>query len=106
MSLIPVAISENIKIYYGAASLSKNSNALGGLIELNSSTTWSKGVKAKIVSQVASYSSYDNLGEIRLGNAKVQSVTKLYHSISKIIFHFLITILLINKLNIAKMQII
>ena len=96
MSLIPVAISENIKIYYGAASLSKNSNALGGLIELNSSTTWSKGVKAKIVSQVASYSSYDNLGEIRLGNAKVQ----------KIIFHFLITILLINKLNIAKMQII
>lgn len=88
MSLIPVAISENIKIYYGAASLSKNSNALGGLIELNSSTTWSKGVKAKIVSQVASYSSYDNLGEIRLGNAKVQSVTKLYHSISKNNFPF------------------
>lgn len=89
MSQIPVAISENIKLYYGASSLIKNSNALGGLIELNSTTSWSKGVKAKIISQLASYSSYDNFGEIRFGNSKIQSVTKFYHSTSKNNFPFL-----------------
>ncbi len=89
MSQIPVALSESIKLYYGSASLSKNSKALGGLIELNSKIAWDKGVKAKFLSMIASYSTYDNFGEFQLGNSKIQSRTKLYHSISKNNFPFL-----------------
>ncbi len=67
MSQIPVSAGDNIILYHGSASLCKSANAIGGLIELNSSPIWGKGVHAKIVSSVGSFSSYDNLAEVKAG---------------------------------------
>ena len=89
MSQIPASAGDNITLYHGSASLSKSANAIGGLIELNSAPIWEKGIKAKIVSSVGSYSSYDNLAELNIGNKKFQSVSRVYHSISQNDFPFI-----------------
>jgi iron complex outermembrane receptor protein len=88
MSQIPLAVADNIILYHGAASLSKNANAIGGLIELNTRPIWEKGIRVKLVSSAGSYSSYDNLIELKAGNTKFQSVTKAYQNFSKNDFKF------------------
>lgn len=89
MSQIPVAIADNIILYHGAASLSKNANAIGGLIALNTVPVWQKGLRGKIVSSVGSFSSFDNMVEIKAGTQNFQSVSRLYQGYSKNDFSFL-----------------
>ncbi len=88
MSQIPVAVADNIILYHGAASLSKNSNAIGGLIELNTRPVWEKGIRGRLVNSVGSYSSYDNMLEVKAGTDKIQSATKVYSNYSKNNFQF------------------
>ena len=88
MSQIPIAVADNIILYHGSASLNKNSNALGGLIELNTIPEWKKGIRGEFVSSVGSFSTYDNLLKINAGNKKFQSVTKLYYGSSENDFPF------------------
>jgi iron complex outermembrane receptor protein len=88
MSLIPMSVTDEVLIYHGSASLKKNSGALGGLIELNTKPVWSKGFRSKIVSSVGSYSSFDDLIELKFGSEKMQSVTRIYCNSTKNDFEF------------------
>jgi len=88
MSQIPVAVSDNITLYHGSSSLSKNSNAIGGLIELNTRPVWEKGIRGKLISSAGSFSTFDNMLEIKAGSSKIQSVTKVYSNYSKNDFEF------------------
>ncbi len=88
MSQIPVAIADNIILYHGSASLSKNSNAIGGLIELNTLPVWKKGFRGEFASSVGSFSTYDNQLKLNIGNKTIQSVTKIYKSSSDNNFPF------------------
>lgn len=89
LSQIPMLITDDVTIYHGAASLSRSNNALGGLIELNTKTDWKKGIRAKFVSSVGSFSTYDNMLEVKLGDNKIQSVSKVYYNYSKNDFTFI-----------------
>lgn len=88
-SQIPILITDEITIYHGSASLNRNNSALGGLIELNTKTDWKKGLRLMLVSSVGSFSSFDDLLEIKLGNEKTQSVSKIYYNYSKNDFSFM-----------------
>ena len=83
MSVIPVSVADDVLLYYGPAAISKNSGALGGLIELNTKPDWNNKLGVKLVSSTGSYSSWDNSAEIKTGNNKIQSVSKFYNSISE-----------------------
>lgn len=89
MSQIPVAITDNVVLYHGSASLSKNANAIGGLVELSNKAEWKKGIRGKYVSSIGSFNTYDNILEIKVGNNKIQSVTRAYSNYSENNFSFI-----------------
>jgi iron complex outermembrane receptor protein len=88
LSQIPLIITDDVTIYHGAASLNRNNNALGGLIELNTKTDWKKGIRLKLISAAGSFSTFDELLEIKAGNKKIQSASKIYYNYSKNDFSF------------------
>jgi iron complex outermembrane receptor protein len=89
LSQIPMIIADDITIYHGASSLNSNNNALGGLIELKSKTDWQKGLRTKLISSVGSFNSFDDFLEIKLGNNKIQSVSKVYYNYSENNYSFI-----------------
>lgn len=88
LSQIPNSITDNLEILYGASSLSKNENTLGGLINMRSTTDWKKGLRLQYSTLFGSFYSFDNLLNIKAGNAKFQSATKVYENYSKNNFKF------------------
>lgn len=83
LSQIPVSISNSVEIYHGPASIMRNKNALGGLIELNSKCDWKSGLRFSVINSLGSFSTLDNAGIIKIGNQKFQSVSKIYRNSSK-----------------------
>lgn len=83
LSQIPLFITENIEIFHGPASILRNKNALGGLIELNTKCDWNKGIRLKTVNSLGSFSTIENSVALKIGNETFQSVTKIYRNSSK-----------------------
>lgn len=88
LSQIPNAITNNLEIFYGAASLTKNENTLGGLVNLRSIPDWENGLRLQYSTMFGSFYSFDNLINIKIGNKKLQSSTKIYENYSKNNFKF------------------
>ncbi len=88
MSLVPMAVADEVNVFCGSASMQKSETAIGGLVELNTRPYWDRGVSAKLVSSVASFHTYDNLVQLRVGTEKFQSVTKFYDNRSRNDFKF------------------
>ncbi|SMO35038.1 iron complex outermembrane recepter protein [Saccharicrinis carchari] len=82
-SLVPVFIVDDMSLQHGAASVSHNSGGLGGHISLNNKVDWNNTVSGRYYQGIGSYKSHDEFGQFNIGNKKVQSKTRLYHSYSK-----------------------
>lgn len=82
-SIVPVYIVDDMSLQHGAASVSKQSGGLGGHISLENTVDWNNRVSGRYYQGIGSYKSYDEFGQINIGNHKLQSKTRLYHSYSK-----------------------
>ncbi len=82
-SLVPVYIVDDMSLQHGAASVSKQSGGLGGHISLDNKVDWNNTVSGRYYQGIGSYKSYDEFGQFNIGNKKLQSKTRLYHSYSK-----------------------
>lgn len=82
-SLIPVYLVDELSLQHGAASLSERGGGIGGLISMENATTWSEGVKMKYIQGLGSYSTFDEFFQLGAGNARFQSVTRMYHNKSQ-----------------------
>ena len=88
MSLVPMSIADEVNVFCGSASMQKSETAIGGVVEINTRPMWDRGVSAKIVSSVASFHTFDNMAQVRVGTEKFQSVTKFYDTRSRNDFKF------------------
>ncbi len=79
-STIPVYVLDDISIQYGGSSISSNSGALGGNVNLGNVVDWQNRVSGRVLLGYGSYSTYNGLGQINLGNKKIQSKTRIYTS--------------------------
>ena len=82
-SQIPVFLVDDISVKYGNSSLSEQGGGLGGTINLNNKPDWSNTFSGKYYQGIGSYTSFDELLSISIGNNRFQSRSKLYHTYSK-----------------------
>jgi outer membrane cobalamin receptor len=88
-SLIPMYIVDEIQILHGAASLISESGNLGGSIILNNQANWKNRFELQYLQGIGSFSSFDEMLFIGIGNTKLQSKTRIYHNFSKNNFTFI-----------------
>ena len=82
-SLIPVYISDKMKLKHGAASISEQSGGLGGHISINNKVNWNNNLSGRYYQGIGSYATFNEFGQFNFGNKKVQSKTRLYHNYSE-----------------------
>ncbi len=82
-SLLPVYIIDDISLQHGPASIGRQSGGLGGHISIENKVNWNNTFSGRYYQGIGSYSTYDEFGQVNLGNKKVQSKTRVYHNYSK-----------------------
>jgi iron complex outermembrane receptor protein len=82
-SLIPVYVIDDLSLKYGTASIADNSGGIGGSISINNHVNWDNPFEIKYMQGVGSYSTYDEFLSFGIGNQKIKSKTRVYHSYSK-----------------------
>lgn len=78
LSMFPVALTDEVAVHYGAASLLYGTGGLGGSIQLNSHTDWETQRYLLLSQSANSLGNYISNGSLTLGNGKVQSTTKAF----------------------------
>ncbi|MBN2613831.1 MAG: TonB-dependent receptor [Bacteroidales bacterium] len=87
-SLIPVYIVDELSLQHGAASVSESSGGLGGHISINNTVDWNNRLSGRYYQGIGSFSTYDEYGQVNIGNKNVQSKTRAYHNYSKNEYEF------------------
>lgn len=82
LSLIPLFVVDKISLQHGASSIGYGSGGLGGHVDMTNAANWKTGVRGKYFQGIGSYRSFDEFAGIALGNSRVQSNTRIYHSFS------------------------
>jgi iron complex outermembrane receptor protein len=87
-SLIPAYLSDDVSIYAGASSIANTSGALGGSIAINNKPDWNNKFSVKFIQALGSYTTINDYLQVKLGNKKLQSSTRLLYNYSKNDFEF------------------
>jgi outer membrane cobalamin receptor len=87
-SLIPVYIIDDLSLKHGAASTSEQSGGLGGHISLENKVNWFDTLSGRYIQSIGSFSTFEEFGQLNIGNKTFQSKTRAYHSYSKNDFPF------------------
>jgi len=82
-SLIPVYVIDDMTLKHGASSLSEQSGGLGGSISINNKPDWNNKFGFKYRQSIGSFNTYDEFLQLSIGNKKIQSKTRVYHSTSE-----------------------
>ena len=82
-SLVPVYIVDDMSLQHGSASVSNQSGGLGGHISLDNKVDWDNTISGRYYQGIGSYHTFDEFGQINIGNRTIQSKTRAYHNYSK-----------------------
>ncbi len=88
-SLIPVFIIDEMTLKHGSASISEESGALGGSIQINNKPNWNNSFRAKYYQGIGSFKTFNEYLLLSFGNKKIQSKSRFYHTYSKNDYPFL-----------------
>lgn len=83
LSLMPVFFFDEAEIYYGGSSLTSNSGALGGTVNLASKPEWSGKMKGSLLQEFASFKTYNLMSRIDVSRNKWYSGTRLFYNYSR-----------------------
>jgi outer membrane cobalamin receptor len=89
LSLIPVGLIDDVRIYFGGASMSLNDGGIGGTINLETKPVWKKETLISMNAGIGSFGQYTGLIKAKTGNYKFQTVTKGYFQNSENDFRYL-----------------
>lgn len=87
-SLIPVFFIDKLSIDAGVSAMATTTGALGGAINIESAPDWSKPFSVEAVQSYGSFATTDSYLNIKAGNSRFQSSTKLLYTYSKNDFPF------------------
>ena len=79
LSLLPVAFVNRVEVHHGSSSLVDGSGGLGGSLQLSHTVDWSKRFSGEAVVSGGSFGDYFGSLKLTMGNAKLQSLTSLFH---------------------------
>lgn len=82
-SLIPVYITDKIKLKFGNASISESGGGLGGAIVLDNQSKWSNGWNFGYTQAIGSFHTHDEFADISYGNKKLQIRSRIYNNHSE-----------------------
>lgn len=88
-SLIPVYLIDDMNLLHGAASIGSQSGGLGGQINIENRVNWKNRFSGRYYQGIGSFKTFDELGQVNIGNEKIQAKTRVYHSYSKNNYPFL-----------------
>lgn len=88
-SLIPVYIIDGLSLNHGGSSIKEQSGGLGGSININNNVDWNNRFSGRYYQGVGSYSTFDEFGQVNIGNKKIQSKTRIYSNASKNDYSFI-----------------
>ncbi|MBE0647681.1 MAG: TonB-dependent receptor [Bacteroidales bacterium] len=88
LSMLPVAQFQGVEILYGAAGLSRNSGAFGGIINLKTSPDWNNRLNLIVSQTLASFHNYTTTLYTEVGNKNFQSHTRVNINTGKNDFPF------------------
>lgn len=77
LTLIPAGFVDDINIQTGGASLALNNGGIGGIINFETKPVWKEKTNLMADVSAGSFGSYSSLVKVKLGNAKIQSSTKI-----------------------------
>jgi hypothetical protein len=89
LSLIPAGFADDIRINYGAASISQASGGIGGSINLENTVNWNHDLTVSLSAGAGSFGHYTGEGKISAGTTNFQSVTRLFYNIAENDFPYL-----------------
>lgn len=82
-SMIPSFLVDDVTLYHGASSIAVTGGGLGGAVVLSTLTPVADGITARYVQGVGSFSTFDQMLDVKVGSGGFGSVTKLIYSTSK-----------------------
>jgi len=88
-SLIPVYIIDDLSLNHGGSSIKDQSGGLGGSITINNKVDWSNHFSGRYYQGVGSFSTFDEFGQVNVGNRKIQSKTRIYSNSSENDYSFI-----------------
>ncbi len=88
LSLLPSGLADEINIFNGGTPVLANGGAIGGVIALESDSSWNEGSSISLNAGAANFGRYSGLATLRAGTLKVSSVTKVYYNSSENNFPF------------------
>ena len=91
LSLLPAGLIDDIKIFYGGASMAINSGGIGGIINLESKPAWDKETQISLYPGIGSFGRYTGLLTVKSGNTHFQSVSKAFFQSAENDFRYLNT---------------
>jgi iron complex outermembrane receptor protein len=91
LSIISAGLIDDIKIYFGGASMSLNNGGIGGVINLETKPVWKKETLISINTGIGSFGQYTGLVKVKVGSDKFQTITKAFFQNSENNFRYLNT---------------
>ncbi len=88
-SAIPIFFIDDITILHGGSSLTENSGALGGIVNIKNKTDWNNKFSIKAIQKVASFGTYASFANISVGTKKMQFKTRVFSENSKNNFKYI-----------------
>jgi len=79
MNLLPLNFSDNVSLQYGGNSSSWGSGAIGGVFSMNNAADFNNHFQINYHSSLGSFGALNQQIQVKLGNSKFQSVTKLLY---------------------------
>ena len=83
MNLLPLNFSDNLSMQYGGNSSSWGSGAIGGVFSMNNEADFSNKFQINYHSSFGSFGALNQQLQVKLGNKKFQSVTRLLYQKAK-----------------------
>ena len=88
LSLLPVNAAEEITLQSGGSSALWGSGAIGGVVGLNNRPDFDNSLSLNSRSIIGSFGNLQQQVQVGIGNARFQSVTKIFHQQAKNDFHY------------------
>ncbi len=88
-SQIPVYFVDQVKLYFGAASIFQTSGGLGGSISIENKVPWNNLLNIELLQEAASFETYRTFAGVKVGNSRFQSSTRVLFASAENNFEFL-----------------
>jgi iron complex outermembrane receptor protein len=87
-SLLPVYFIDDLTLEHGGTSVENIGGALGGSISISNKPDWNNKLSGRLVTGYGSFNTFEEFGQLNIGNNRFQSKTRAYYTYSKNDFPF------------------